>query len=141
MRAVLEAFHFLQNETSNVSFTDHVSGIWLPDCFKLAIYWKIKNDVTVSRQVAIANFFDVAVFILSSLVIGPSFMSISLLVLEIWQFSFYKGLTRNPEIGNTPVRVFPDIWRLGWVKDTKFGSNFTECCKIPELHLLPFLSY
>ena len=35
----------------------------------------------------------------------------------------YKGLTRNPEIGNTPVCVFSNIWRLGRVRDTKFGWN------------------
>ena len=36
---------------------------------------------------------------------------------------FYKGLTRNPEIGNTPEWVFPNIWGLGLVRDTKFGTN------------------
>ena len=36
---------------------------------------------------------------------------------------FYKGLTRNPEIGNTPVWDLPNIWRLGQVIDTKFGTN------------------
>ena len=36
---------------------------------------------------------------------------------------FYKGLTRNPEIGNTFVWVLPNIWRLGRVMDTKFGTN------------------
>ena len=36
---------------------------------------------------------------------------------------FYKGLTRNPEIENTPVWVLPNIWRLGRVMDTKFGTN------------------
>ena len=86
-------------------------------------------------------FFDVAVFLLPSLVIGLSFMSISLLVLETWLFSFYKGLTRNSEVGNNPVWAFPNIWRLGWVKDTKFCTNVTESCKMLELHLLPFLSY
>ena len=35
---------------------------------------------------------------------------------------FYKGLTRNPEIGNTFVWVLPNIWRLGRVMDTKFGT-------------------
>ena len=35
----------------------------------------------------------------------------------------YKGLTRNPVIGNTPVWVLPNIWRLGWVRDTKFDMN------------------
>ena len=36
---------------------------------------------------------------------------------------FYKGLTRIPEIGNTPVWVLHNIWRLGRVIDTKFGTN------------------
>ena len=35
----------------------------------------------------------------------------------------YQGLTRNPEIGNTSVWVFPNIWRLGQVSDTKFNTN------------------
>ena len=35
---------------------------------------------------------------------------------------FYKGLARNPEIGNTPVWDLPNIWRLGQVIDTKFGT-------------------
>ena len=39
---------------------------------------------------------------------------------------FYKGLTRNPEIGNTPVGVLPNIWRLGRVMDTKFDTNVSN---------------
>ena len=37
-----------------------------------------------------SNFFDVVLFLLSSLVTGPSFMSISSLVLELWQFFFIR---------------------------------------------------
>ena len=36
---------------------------------------------------------------------------------------FYKRLTRNPEIINTSVWVFPMIWRVGQVRDTKFGAD------------------
>ena len=114
-----------------IKFKFHRPCVWLPDCSKLAINRKNDNDVTVSQQDAVANFFDVNVFFLSSLVIGPSFMSISLLVLEIWQFSFYKGLARNLEVGNIPVWAFPKIWRLGWIRDTKFRTNVNECCKMP----------
>ena len=39
---------------------------------------------------------------------------------------FYKGLTRNLEIGNTLVWVLPNIWRLGLVMDTKFGTNISN---------------
>ena len=31
----------------------------------------------------------------------------------------YKGLTINPEIENTNVWVFHNIWRLGQVRDTQ----------------------
>ena len=39
---------------------------------------------------------------------------------------FYKWLTRNLEIRNTPVRVLPNIWTLGQVRDTKFGTNVSN---------------
>ena len=42
-------------------------------------------DMTSSSKL-----FDVVLFLLSSLVTGPSFMSISSLVLELWQFSFIR---------------------------------------------------
>ena len=45
-----------------------------------------------------STFFDVVLFLLSSLVTGPSFMSMSSLVLELWQFSF--------------IRDWPEIWKL-----------------------------
>ena len=38
----------------------------------------------------------------------------------------YKVLTRNPETRNTPVWVLPNIWRLGGVRDTKFGTNVSN---------------
>ena len=45
---------------------------------------------------------------------------------EIMTIFFYKGLARNPEIGNTPVSVLPNIWRLGQVRGTKFGTNVSN---------------
>ena len=77
-------------------------------------------DMTSSSE-----FFDVVLFLLSRLVTGPSFMSISSLFLELWRF-FFKGLTRNPKIGNTLVWGLPNIWRLGRVMDTKFGKNVSN---------------
>ena len=63
-------------------------------------------------------------FLLSSLVADPSFMSIALLVLELRKFLFIsKGLTRNPEIKITTIWVLPNIWRLGELRDTNFGRN------------------
>ena len=37
-----------------------------------------------------------------------------------------KGLTRNPEIGNTPDWVLHSIWRLVQVRDTKAGTNVSN---------------
>ena len=42
-----------------------------------------------------SNFFEFFLFLLSNLVTGPRFMSISSLVLELWQFSFIRD---SPEI-------------------------------------------
>ena len=44
----------------------------------------------------------------------------------VMSISFYKGLTRNPEIGNTPVWVLLNIWRLGRPRNTKFGTNVSN---------------
>ena len=44
----------------------------------------------------------------------------------VMTISFYKGLTRNPEIGNIPVWVFSNICRLGQVMNTKFGTNVSN---------------
>ena len=60
------------------------------------MYRKNDNDVTTCWHDVIVNFFDVVLFLLSSLVTCPSFMSISLLVLELWTFSF--------------IRDWPEIW-------------------------------
>ena len=43
------------------------------------------------------NFFDAVLFLLSNLLTSPKFMSISLLVLELWQFLF--------------IRDWPEIWK------------------------------
>ena len=39
---------------------------------------------------------------------------------------FYKGLIRNLEIRNTPFWLLLIIWRLGRVRDTQFGTNFSN---------------
>ena len=39
---------------------------------------------------------------------------------------FNNGLTRKPEIGNTPAWVLPNIWRLERNRDTKFGTDVSD---------------
>ena len=64
----------------NISVTDYASRIRLPDCSKLAINQKNDNEVIICRHDVIINFFEALLFILSSLVTGLSFMSVSSLV-------------------------------------------------------------
>ena len=73
-----------------VSFTDYASLIWLSHCSKLAINQKIDNDVTICRYDVIVIFFGAILFFFLSLVTCRSFMSISSLVLELWQFYFKR---------------------------------------------------
>ena len=59
---------------------------------------KIKKMTMASQFFGMTSssiFFYVVLFLLSGLVTGPSFMSISSLVLELWQFSFIRD---SPEI-------------------------------------------
>ena len=41
-------------------------------------------------------------------------------------FFFYKGLTRNLDVGNTTVWVLPNTWRLLQVRDTKFDTDISN---------------
>ena len=64
-----------------MKFTDYPFEIRLLDCSKLAIDLKKNNDVIICWNDVIVKFFDVVLFLLSSLVTGLSFLSKSLLVL------------------------------------------------------------
>ena len=93
----------------NVSFTEYAPGFQLPDCSKLAKNWKNDNIVIIFWHDVIAEFFwHCFLSLLSSLVTDPSFMSISSLVLELWQFSFIRDW---PEIRKSeiPPSVFCPI--------------------------------
>ena len=91
---------------------------------KLVINCKNDNEFRICWQCIIINFFDVVLLPLSSLVTGPVFMSISLLVLDLWQF--FLGLARNAETGNTPVWILSNIWRLKQTRDTKLGTDISK---------------
>ena len=79
------------------------------------------------------RFFDVAMFFLSVLVTGPIFMSISLLVLDSWHFSFIRDWPeiRKSEVppselyqisGHWDVLSIPNLVRMSLMK-------VLECCK------------
>ena len=103
-----------------------MSGIWLPDYSKLAINWKYSNDVIIFQDDIIVKF-SWCCFV--SLVKFSYWSKLHVNIItgsRVMTISFYKGLTRNLEIGNTPVWNLPNIWRLGWVRNTKFGTKVSN---------------
>ena len=76
--------------TKNITITDSVSRTRPLDCSKLTKNPENNNDVTISEMTLSSKMFDANFFLLSSLVTGPRFMSISSLVLELWQFFFIR---------------------------------------------------
>ena len=100
-----------------------MSGIRSPYCSKLAKNPKKDNDITCSWHDFNVNFFwSCFVFLVKFSYWSKFHVNIST-GSGIMKIFFYKGLTRNPEIGNTPVRIFPNIWRLGWVMDTNVSNR------------------
>ena len=77
-----------------------------------------------SKMTSLSIFFNVVLFLSSSLVTGLSFMSISSLVMELWQFTFIRDW---PEIRKSEIPPFclnlPNIWRLEQVRNTKLGTK------------------
>ena len=84
------------------------SGFWT------APNWPKIRKMTISDKTSSSNFFDFVSLskIHVNIITGSVIMTIF----------FYKGLTRNPEIGNTPVWVLANIWRLGWVRIPNFAQ-------------------
>ena len=95
--------------------------------FRIVPNWnKNINDVTISQHDVIVNFFDVVLFFLSKISHWSKFALNIFTGSGVMTIFFYKWLTRNPEIGNTPVWVLQSIWRLGQVRDNKFGTNVSH---------------
>ena len=69
------------------------------------------------RKMTMTSQFDVVFFLLSSLVTGSSFMSISSLVLELRQFSFTRDWPeiRKSEIPSSEFYPISGDWRRLWV--------------------------
>ena len=97
-------------------------GIRVPDGCKFAINWKTHNDVTISQHDVIGKIWRLHV----SLVNFSYWSQVHVNIINgsgIMTILVYKELTRSLEIGNTPVWVLPNIWRLNRVKDAKFGTH------------------
>ena len=73
-------------------------------------------------------FFDVVLILLWSLVIDSNFMLVSLLVLELWQFSLIRDWLEIPEIANTPIWVLPNIEDWGELEIPNLVQMFLMEC-------------
>ena len=111
-----------------------MSGIRPPDCFKLAKILKNGNNVTIFRHDVIVNFFNVVLFLLSSLVTSPSFMQILSFVLEIWQFSFEWDWPeiRKSEILPSEFCPISEDWGKLWIPNLAWMS-LIECYWILQI--------
>ena len=118
------------------SFVDHAPGIWLPHGCKLAINWEKDNDVKIFWYydivssfrrwcVSLVLFSYWSKFHVSCLVTGPSFMSISWLVLELWEFLFIQYWAEIWKWEILPSEI-PNLWILVKVRDTEFGTNVSN---------------
>ena len=111
--------------TSNerVSFTYHASEIRLPNCSKLTINWKKETLTSKFSDITSYSIFLTWRVSLAKCIYWSKFHVNIIAGSGVITIFNYKGLTRNPEIGNTSVWVFPNICRLGQVRDTKFNMN------------------
>ena len=71
-------------------------------------------------------FFDVIFFLLSSLATGPSFMSISSQILELWQFSHITDWPEIRKLVTPPSEFCPMSWDCSELGITKFGANVSN---------------
>ena len=95
--------------------------MWSESSLRTAPNWpknvKNGNDVTIFRHDTNVKIFWLAWFLLSSLVPGPSFMSISLLVLESWHFSFIRDWPeiRQLEVPLPEFSAMSGDWGKLWI--------------------------
>ena len=99
--------------------------------------WKMIMTSQVFDMTSLPFFFKFVLFLLSSLVIVPSFMSISPPVLELWQFSFIRDW---PEIlkSEIPTSNFcpisgdwgklwtPNLARMSLIEFYWFAAKFQD---------------
>ena len=99
--------------------------IKLSNCSKMALNQKNANDVTICWNDVIIIFY-VAVFLLWSLLTGSKSHVNVINGSGVMTIFVYKELIRNAEIGNTPVWLLFNMWRLGCVRDTDLSTNVSN---------------
>ena len=87
---------------------------------------KNRNDVTIFWHDVIVNVFWRCFVSLVKFSYWSKFHVNIITGSGVTTISFYKGLTRNLEIGNNPVWGLTNFWRLGRVRNTKFAKNVSN---------------
>ena len=99
-------------------------------CFRIAPKWALIKKMAMTSKFSdmesSSNFLYVDFFSLAKFNYWSKFHVNIITGSEVMTISFYKGLTRNSEIGKTHVWVLPNIWRLGRVRNTKSGTNISN---------------
>ena len=117
--------------TENKTFAASVSKIRPPDCSKLDKNAKNGDDVTIFDMTSLSFFFCVVLFFLSSLLTGSSFMSISSLALELWQFSSISDWPdiRKSELPPSEFCPISGDWGELWILNLK-RMSLIQCYSI-----------
>ena len=103
-----------------------MSGIQLPECSKMVINQKSDNDITICWHDNVIKFSWCCFVSIVTLSYCSKFHVNVIACSWVMIIFFYKGLTRNPEIRNTPICVLPYIWGLVWAANTKFSTNISN---------------
>ena len=109
-----------------------VHTIFLESCFWIALNWPSIGKMTMRSQFAdmilSSTFCDVVLFPLSSLVTGPTFMSMSSLVLQLSQLTF--------------IMDWPKVWKseIPLSKSCPISGDWIEL-GIPNLARMSLMKY
>ena len=126
VRAVLEiflfCFHFLYDNRLLLMKKLVLQTMRL-DCSKFAVNRKNSKDVTIFWYEVFVRFLWCCFVYLFTLSFWSKLHINIITGFGVMTICFYKGLTRNPEMGNNTVWVLPNIWRLGQVRNIIFGTN------------------
>ena len=87
-----------------------------------------------------SNFFDVVLFLVSRLVTDPNFMSISSLVLELWQFSYIRDWPEIQKLGIPTSEFFPvsGDWGELWIPNLARMSLIECYCMLQNYRVTAF---
>ena len=98
-------------------------GIRVPDCCKFNINQNMARTSQFARMASSSIFFWVCFVSLVKFSYWSKFHINITTGSRVMTNYLFKGLLRNPEIGNTAVWISPNVWRLGQARDTKFGTH------------------